>query len=63
MDPVDEGCWHMKMEEFLDHQMQLEGVECRTEVDEESGEVAGGFHVLQGEEEACHSILLPFLAL
>lgn len=47
------------MLELLHHQVALDDVESRTEVDkEQSGEVARGFQVSEeGVEEACDSIL------
>lgn len=34
MNQLDEGCKDMTMVEFLDRQVALDGIECRTEVDE-----------------------------
>lgn len=59
MNPVDKGWGDVKVLEFLDYQVGLDGIECRTEVSEEwSGVVARGFQVwLEEVEVACHSIL------
>ena len=61
MDPVDEGRGDVQVVEFVDHQVALDGVEGRTEFNEEqSGEVCRCFKMLEeGVEETCHSILRP----